>query len=167
VAFSRVGRADLSARRQAVLEAIQAQPGVTQEDLQRLRGFTRSTVRFNVHMLVSSGLVIERQEGNHTRLFEAKGRGTQLPALLFNPDLRQLFDFVVANPERTRNRIAFDAKELWGWSRSTTYHRLGRLIQDGLLVVEEGWGAPIRAVPLHTRLGEFVSTTPQNVQPSA
>ncbi|HEX2066660.1 MAG TPA: hypothetical protein VHI93_07600, partial [Candidatus Thermoplasmatota archaeon] len=53
------------------------------------------------------------------------------------PWLRQLHEALRACPRR-RSAMAVDAEREWGWSRSTTYHRLARLERVGLVAARDG-----------------------------
>jgi hypothetical protein len=136
--FSRLDHGHLSARRRATLDAIQGNPGINAHQLASLTGQGHSTVRYQIHRLKLGNFVVERSQGR-AKCFFAADQG-RLPGeavvLLREEAVAQLLAWILANPGNTAARAAERAQAGWGWSPSTTHHRVGRLIKAGLLLRE-------------------------------
>jgi DNA-binding transcriptional ArsR family regulator len=125
-----------SERRRRILEAIQAHPGIHFRELARETEISRGNVAHHLRVLASAGHVVERRQGRTRRFFENHGRygdEWQAIALLRDPALRRLHDWVAAHPSVPQHVVVRQALG-WGWSRSTVYHRLERLTKGGLLL---------------------------------
>jgi predicted transcriptional regulator len=131
--FSRAHHAELTEKRRLVLEAVQAHPGAHLRELVRITGLHKNTLSYQLGVLRTGGHVIERRRGRTLCYFENHGRyGDEWEqiALLRDPIIRQLYDWLVGQPcSRPELR---KSTSLWGWNRSTTYARLKRLQEAGL-----------------------------------
>ncbi|MEA3189728.1 MAG: hypothetical protein QOD77_310 [Thermoplasmata archaeon] len=127
--------------RRGLYEAILQNPGIPFRELVRRSQVAAGTARYHLTVLVRAGLVVEKSHHNLLRFFENHGKYEATWAqvgLLRDASLRQLHEWMQASGPRPQKDI-LAAWEAQGWSRSTTQHRLRRLVQDGLLqVVEHG-----------------------------
>ena len=122
-------------RRRRLLEAIRLRPGATFRELVRETGLAAGTARHHLTMLRRSGRIEEHRHHSTLRYFEA-GRFDDWEAvvLLREPDLAMLHAWVREHPGSIQRDVLVAARS-WGWSRSTTQHRLQRLVAGGLLEV--------------------------------
>lgn len=122
-------------RRQRVMDAIQAHPGIHERALARLTGQAPGTVRHHVAVLAQQGLVARVRDGKVVRLHDARPGppGDPAAAALLEPALRRLDAWRREHPGASAAEAVRHAVGAWGWSRSTAYHRLARL-DEALLV---------------------------------
>jgi predicted transcriptional regulator len=121
--------------RRSLMEHITNDPGINFRGLVRVSGIAAGTTRHHLTILVRSGLVAEQGFGSTRRFFAGSaGGGWEHKVLMREPGLRQLFDWVAANPGSTQMQV-LDAMAAGGWSRSTTQHRLQRLSAAGAVQV--------------------------------
>jgi predicted transcriptional regulator len=114
-----------------------------------MAGVPSATLRHHLRVLERQGLIVERRMGRIRRFFASRGRHGPVwkaLALLRDPHLRQLHASLHDRPG-SRADIALDAFIAWGWSRSTTYHRLARLEASGL-IAQATEGARLEALDL-------------------
>ncbi len=126
-------------KRKALMEYIKKNPGATFRELLRATGIHSGTARHHVAILVRSGLVMQQEHKATHRFFENHGKYAENwneVVLLREPELKRLHDWLVANPGSPQKEI-LAATGAWGWSRSTTQHRLGRLVEDGLVGIRQ------------------------------
>jgi predicted transcriptional regulator len=132
-----------SSRRRAVLALVQARPGIHLRALSRELGVSTATVRHHLRHLFLHGLVVEAREGNRMAIYDAK---TSRPAppleVLQDREMRRLHGWLEAEGGMPVASAVRHAMQAWGWSRSTAYHRLGRLVATGLAVQEMQEGRP-------------------------
>jgi DNA-binding transcriptional ArsR family regulator len=126
----------LHPRRRRIYEYILVNPGANFRTLVRDIGIASGTVRHHLTILHRMGLIEERAHGATRRFFENHGRfegkWTRV-VLLREPNLRQLHEFLVKRNHWHQKEVLEAMQELHGWSRSTTQHRLARLVEGGLL----------------------------------
>ncbi len=126
-------------KRRALMTYIEENPGATFRELLRGTGIMSGTARHHVAVLKRSGMIMEREHKQTHRFFENGGKfedNWQEVVLLREPELKRLHDWLVNHP-RSPQRVILEASEPWGWSRSTTQHRLKRLVDDGLVVIRQ------------------------------
>lgn len=124
-------------RRQALLDYVKNHPGATFREVVRANGLAAGTARHHLNVLSRGKLIVEHRHHGTLRLFENHGKFDTTwsdVVLLREPELKLVHDFVKASPELPQRRILDHFQEM-GWSRSTTQHRLGRLVEGGVLKV--------------------------------
>ncbi|MEA3143269.1 MAG: hypothetical protein QOG31_593 [Thermoplasmata archaeon] len=120
-------------RRRSIYEYIQAHPGANFREVARGVGSATGTTRHHLTVLKRNGVVMERAHGGTTRFFENHGKfEATWPSvvLLREAPLRQLHDWLAAHPGAAQKEV-LEAMAQAGWSRSTTQHRLHRLVAGG------------------------------------
>lgn len=126
-------------RRKQIFDYIQHNPGANFREIARNTGIAAGTVRHHLNVMTRSDIVVEHQHGSTVRLFENLGR-FQSDAnwadhvLLREPPLGQLYAWLKANPGAPQKAV-LEGMEPQGWSRSTTQHRLARLVDGGLATI--------------------------------
>jgi predicted transcriptional regulator len=117
----------------AKLHAIILQdPGINFRQLARASGLAAGTARHHLTVLGRAGLVVEQGFGFTRRFFAPRAPSDAAVVLLRESSLKQLHDWIKANPGAPQLQV-LDAMAPLGWSRSTTQHRLQRLVQGGAL----------------------------------
>lgn len=124
----------LHPRRRALLESIAADPGQTFRGLARGAQIAMGVAHFHLMVLNRGRLIRIARLGAATRFFPADLDEADFArmALLREPELRLLLDWVAAHPSACQLAIVA-AMGARGANRSTTQHRLGRLVESGLL----------------------------------
>ncbi|MHB1262419.1 MAG: winged helix-turn-helix transcriptional regulator [Thermoplasmatota archaeon] len=124
-----------SPRRRNVFAAIQASPGVSFRELSRRSGVAPGTLRHHLNVLCQTGFVVEQPHGATIRFFDGEARGKEWIEVVVRrePSLAALHDWLKLNP-RASQRQVLEAMRAHGWARSTTQHRLSRLVEAGLAV---------------------------------
>ncbi|HUR63889.1 MAG TPA: winged helix-turn-helix transcriptional regulator [Candidatus Thermoplasmatota archaeon] len=120
-------------RRRSIYEYIQAHPGANFREIARGVGSATGTTRHHLTVLKRNGAVMERAHGATTRFFENHGKfEATWPSvvLLREEPLRQLHDWLAMHPGAAQKEV-LEAMAQAGWSRSTTQHRLQRLVAGG------------------------------------
>ncbi|MCA1810480.1 MAG: winged helix-turn-helix transcriptional regulator [Halobacteriales archaeon] len=122
-------------RRRRMFEYIQAHPGATFREVARAVGVATGTTRHHLSVLKRNGVVMERTHGSTTRFFENHGKfdaSWSSVVLLREEPLRDLHDWLVAHPSVPQKDV-LEGMAGVGWSRSTTQHRLERLVAGGVV----------------------------------
>ncbi len=120
--------------RRRLFDFIQSTPGATFREVVRETGIPSGTARHHIQVMCQAGVIIERQHRSTLRYFDAKGDyadSWNTTVILREPDLARLHGWMLANPGVYQKDVV-DAAGGWGWSRSTTQHRLSRLVDEGL-----------------------------------
>jgi predicted transcriptional regulator len=149
--YARVHPSNLSEKRRGILEAVQAHPGAELSELSKMTGMARGTLRHHIARLLQGGHVVERPQGHIRRFFENHGRYGEewrAIALLRDPNVRQVHDWILLNPGASAAKLWHHAAQEWGWSKSTTYYRLDRLAKVGLVQREAGREGALQALNL-------------------
>jgi predicted transcriptional regulator len=124
-------------RRRQLYDAILAHPGATYRFLMQATGQSDGGTRHHLAALQRLRLVaVQRHEGT-LRYYENHGRYDQTwrrEALLRDPHLRQVVEWVAQHPGRNQRAIIQHAEAAWAWSGKVTRQRLARLARWGLLV---------------------------------
>ena len=123
-------------RRAAVLAFIRTNPGVSFRGVCRGTGLASGTALHYVNAAERHGLVHSVALGRRRLLFPAGRVAANVPAhfALMDPDLVVLRDWLTTQQHRPCQKAVLDhAATAWSWSRSTTQHRLGRLVGAGLV----------------------------------
>ncbi|MFA5944114.1 MAG: winged helix-turn-helix transcriptional regulator [Candidatus Thermoplasmatota archaeon] len=121
-------------RRKQIFGYIQLHPGANFREVARNTGIAAGTVRHHLNVLERSGQVVEHPHGSTVRLFENHGKFDQNWSdlvLLREPVLGKLHDWLKAHPNSPQKAV-LEAMEAENWSRSTTQHRLSRLVDGGV-----------------------------------
>jgi predicted transcriptional regulator len=121
-------------RRKQIFEYIQQHPGANFREVARNTGIAAGTVRHHLNVLERSGQVVEHSHGSTVRLFENHGKfdhNWSDLVLLREPALGKLHDWLKAHPNSPQKAV-LEAMEAENWSRSTTQHRLSRLVDGGV-----------------------------------
>ncbi|HUR60995.1 MAG TPA: helix-turn-helix domain-containing protein [Candidatus Thermoplasmatota archaeon] len=121
-------------RRRRIFDYIKDHPGATFREVARGVEIATGTTRHHLTVLKRNGVIMERPHGSTTRFFENHGKFEATwnsVVLLREPALKQLHDWLLANPEVPQKDV-LEAMAGHGWSRSTTQHRLQRLVEGGM-----------------------------------
>lgn len=125
-------------RRRRIFDYIRHQPGANFREVSRNTGIAAGTVRHHLNVLARSDIIVEHQHASTVRLFEnidAFRHSWADQVILREPALAELYEWLHANPASPQ-RGALEAMLERGWSRSTTQHRLGRLVDAGLVGIK-------------------------------
>lgn len=120
--------------REAIVAWISCHPGTTFRRTCSATGRAQGTVAFHLRNLKKRRLIVEVPYRGR-RLFFPKGYAVPSPevaALLQEPVLWSVRDWVAAHPGAAQYDVLDHFGQL-GWSRSTTQHRLERLVKAGLV----------------------------------
>ncbi|HUR25286.1 MAG TPA: winged helix-turn-helix transcriptional regulator [Candidatus Thermoplasmatota archaeon] len=121
-------------RRKQIFEYIQLHPGANFREVARNTGIAAGTVRHHLNVLERAGQIVEHSHGSTVRLFENHGKfdhNWSDLVLLREPALGKLHDWLKAHPNSPQKAV-LEAMEAEQWSRSTTQHRLSRLVEGGI-----------------------------------
>lgn len=124
-------------KRQRIFTYIQEHPGANFREVARKTDIAAGTVRHHLTVLERAGHVVEHPHQGTVRLFENHGRFDHNWAdvvLLREPPLLKLHAWLAEHPGSPQ-KAALEAMEAVGWSRSTTQHRLARLVEGGLVTI--------------------------------
>lgn len=117
-------------RRARLLAAITAEPGLTFRQLVQSTGIPAGTVRHHLTILERCGLVrIERDGGALRHFLEGASPEDRLAVTLERRGLDRVYAFVAVHGPVNQKTI-LDAMP---YSRSTTQHKVQRLVQRGLM----------------------------------
>lgn len=121
-------------RRRLLLQTIRAHPGATFRELVRSTGLAGGTARHHLTVLRRQGHIVERRHRSTLRFFVAGTHNDDWEAvvLLRQAGLARLHGWLQEHPGVIQ-KDALEVAAEWGWSRSTTQHRLQRLVDAGLL----------------------------------
>lgn len=160
----------LNKSRRAIHDYIQQFPGTTLREIRRGTGLASGTVQKHMRALKETGHVIEQRHGATRRFFppgqDSTAKRTQIILLREKP-LGQLFELVRRNPWLSQGDFMNLARRELDWSRSTTQHRLGRLVRGGLVAVRKQGRFKLHAVAetdssFRVRIGLFPHATPSS-----
>lgn len=153
--------------RRKLYDAIQADPGIGFREVARRAGLAAGTARHHLNVLCRHGLVQEERHRFTQRFFPASIRLDPVVVargvLLREPQLARLHAVVEANAWITQSDlIDLMAREV-GWTRSTTQHRLARLVSGGLVQVRQQGRFQLHAVAgtVHPQDAGRLSPSPQ------
>jgi predicted transcriptional regulator len=121
-------------RRRRIFDYIKDHPGATFREVARGVEIATGTTRHHLTVLKRNGVIMERPHGSTTRFFENHGKfdaSWTSVVLLREPPLKLLHEWLSANPEVPQKDV-LEAMAVHGWSRSTTQHRLQRLVEGGM-----------------------------------
>lgn len=124
-------------KRQRIFTYVQEHPGANFREVARSTGIAAGTVRHHLTVLERAGHLVEHQHLGTVRLFENHGKFDRDWAdvvLLREPPLAKLHQWITEHPNSAQ-KDALEAMEREGWSRSTTQHRLSRLVDGGLVAI--------------------------------
>jgi predicted transcriptional regulator len=124
-------------RRKQIFDYVQKNPGTNFREISRKTGIAAGTVRHHLNVLERSDLLVERQHGSTIRLFENHGKYDRNWAdmvLLREAVLATLYGWLKEHPNSPQKAV-LEGMEAHGWSRSTTQHRLARLVDGGLVSI--------------------------------
>lgn len=89
-------------------------------------------------MMKRHDLIVEHPHGSTMRFFENHGKfdtSWSRVVLLREPPLEQLHGWLSERPEAHQKEVLEAMESLHGWGRSTTQHRLTRLVEGGLVSI--------------------------------
>ena len=124
-------------RRRLLLDFVLGDPGAGFLELARRTRIAPGTLRHHLSVLARSGWIVERRNGCTLRFFGNDGGHDDSwthCVLMREPALAALHAWLEANPASPQGSVV-QAMARQGWSRSTTQHRLGRLVQGGVAIV--------------------------------
>lgn len=123
-------------RRRLLWKLVRKDPGVNFRGLVRRAKLAPATARHHLSVLVSSQLLVERSHGCTVRFFDpdAMDEAWAEAVLRRDPALAELHDWLKANP-RSPQRTVVEAMRARGWARSSTQHRLARLVAGGAATI--------------------------------
>lgn len=127
-------------RRQALAAYIEDNPGATFRELVREVGVPAGTCRHHLSVLQRADVIVEHRHRATVRFFENHGKYDstwETVVMLREDDLAKVHGFIEGNPGAMQKAILQHASEQWGWSRSTTQHRLQRLVDAGVVTIRE------------------------------
>lgn len=139
--FSRItGKQALeNPRRRVLMQLIEASPGMSVTDLATATGIAITPLRYHLNTLKTNGLVAEHLREGIRRFFPNHGafdKSWQAVAALRNPETRQLYDLIGEHPGALTVELARLAHQAWGWSQASTYRRVEKLAEAGLLTLQ-------------------------------
>ncbi len=114
-------------------------PGGTFREVIRGTEIPAGTARHHLAILRQTNLIQEHGHKATLRYFENHGRfddSWNTVVMLREPELKRLHKWLLKNPGSMQREILDAAGADWGWSRSTTQHRLKRLSDEGLIDVK-------------------------------
>lgn len=124
-------------KRQKIYQYIQEHPGANFREVARNTSIAAGTVRHHLTVLERAGHVVEHPHQGTVRLFENHGKfdhNWSDLVLLREPPLAKLHEWLKQHPGSPQ-KAALEAMEKEGWSRSTTQHRLSRLVEGGVATI--------------------------------
>ncbi|MHB1262416.1 MAG: hypothetical protein ACYC2H_11955 [Thermoplasmatota archaeon] len=133
--FARMRPALAHPRAKELNDIIHANPGLSFSEIRRHTGWGGGTIDHHMKRLLGAGLVVAEGYRNTVRYFENHGRYAKdwkEFAVLGDPDLRRLHQWLLGNPGKLQGALLVTALE-WGWSRTATQRRLKALDEAGLL----------------------------------
>lgn len=122
-------------RRASIYAYIQENPGTTFRELSRNTEIPGGSLRHHLNVLQRSDIVVEHDHLATKRYFENHGKFDESwheVVMLREEPLADLHAWLRRNPDGTQKAL-LAAMGAQGWSRSTTQHRLGRLVSSGLV----------------------------------
>jgi DNA-binding transcriptional ArsR family regulator len=124
-------------RRRAIQEYLIAKPGAGFRELMRGTGSSSASLRRHLEILKQTGHIVEQKHGRSRRFMPVGIHFEQRNStiLLREQTLAELHSLVERNPWLAQSEIMDLAARDLAHSRSTTQHRLGRLLKGGLLTV--------------------------------
>lgn len=127
--------------RMRILAVIRAQPGLTQRALARETGLHPNVVRGHLQVLARQGHVVRRRLGSRILVYPAQGapsrsrRAVAADAELRLDMQRRLLAVIQKHPGLRQDQI-LEATQKWHWPRATAQHRLGRLVEAGVVTCQ-------------------------------
>ncbi|MGB1586467.1 MAG: winged helix-turn-helix transcriptional regulator [Thermoplasmatota archaeon] len=128
-----------NANRKALYAYILDHPGATFREVLRGTGIPAGTARHHLSVLCRSNMIVEHGHRSTLRFFENHGRFDatwQSIVLLREHPLSKVYQWLKDHPGSIQRELLEHAEAKWQWSRSTTQHRLARLIDGGLVDVQ-------------------------------
>src|SRR5258708_7956319 len=119
-------------RRRLIHAYVVQNPGPSFREVVRACGIPSGTARHHLSVLKRHRLLVERRHGCTTRFFENHGRFDKTwgdVVLLREASLAELQGWLEIHGESNQSAIL----AAMPWSRSTTQHRLARLLDGGLV----------------------------------
>lgn len=137
--FTRLGKQEAldHPKRRLIFQYVQEHPGANFREISRETDIASGTVRHHLTVLERAGHLVEHTHNGTVRLFENHGKfdhNWSDVVLLREEPLAQLHSWIKEHPQSPQKAI-LEAFELHGWSRSTTQHRLTRLVVGGLVTI--------------------------------
>lgn len=119
---------------------ITANPGATFREVLRGTDMAAGTARHHLTVLARSKMIVEHGHRSTLRFFENHGKFDATwtsVVLLREDDLSKIYQWLTTHPNAFQRELLEHAESAWRWSRSTTQHRLARLIDGGLVEVSQ------------------------------
>lgn len=137
--FTRLSKAEAleHPNRQRIYAYIQEHPGANFREVARMTGIASGTVRHHLTILERSGHIVEHPHQGTVRLFENHGKfdhNWSDVVLLREAPLAQVHAWLQVHPHSPQKDV-LAAFEGLGWSRSTTQHRLARMVEGGVVAM--------------------------------
>lgn len=130
------GRALENKNRQKLYSYIQEAPGTTFREILRETDMPSGTARHHLDVMTRSEMIVEHRHRSTLRYFENHGMfddDWHVVVFLREPELAKVHAWVRDNPDEFQKSLLEHAESVWGWHRSTTQHRLARLVDAGLV----------------------------------
>ncbi len=123
-------------RRQRIHAYVRDHPGANFREVVRGAECPAGTVRHHLTVLVRAKVLMERPHGSTLRFFENHGKFDATwsnVVLLREPELQALHDWIERHPASAQKDVLNAMEAAHGWSRSTSQHRLARLVEGGIV----------------------------------
>ncbi|MHB1260924.1 MAG: helix-turn-helix domain-containing protein [Thermoplasmatota archaeon] len=125
-------------RRRSLLAFVHDNPGAGFREIARKTGIPPGTARHHLTILMHSGMIVELPHGNTKRFFandEHHEESWSTTVLLRDPALAVLHAWLKDNRMASQRHV-IEAMQRNRWSRSTTQHRLQRLVTGGAASIQ-------------------------------
>ncbi|MFA5332251.1 MAG: winged helix-turn-helix transcriptional regulator [Methanoregula sp.] len=121
--------------RTRVYETIAANPGIYFNEISRISGISRGTLRYHLGVLQVTGKIAVMKSGSDVRYFENSGKFSdadqKILAFLQNGKDRIICEYLIHNPASTRG----DLEKVLGITGAAVTWRMNRLRDAGVLTV--------------------------------
>lgn len=123
-------------RRRALYGYVAAHPGGAIREATRATGIPNGTAIHHLGRLLRDRILVCRRHGHSHRLFpasQATAEDQLMTIVLREPQVSAVYEWVKAHPQTSQKTILDAMAALHAMPRSTTQHRLARLLRHGLV----------------------------------
>jgi len=135
--------------RRAIRDYVAGNPGATFRELRGVTGLKSALLNHHLRVLKGGGLIHEQGHGASRRFLPPglTSEEQRMKAILLREEpVNEVYELVRRHPWLAQGDLLDLAARELGFSRSTTQHRLGRLVKAGLLVVRHEGRFKLHAV---------------------